>query len=239
MTLKPTIYCYHGSPGTSRDFHTLAGELCDFALQPVARGQTVSTASSDSGGTFYCGYSWGSLLALRDGARDKGCRGIILIAPFLGPDKPLPTTVTRLLRSIPLPRALISVMKDSIVAKFLRKTSAPCAIPTAYADLQADLANTGLLYDAILEKHEVRVDFATIFAQLALAGPAVLVIHGERDQVTGASAHAAFIRDLLPEGSVKAIPDGPHALLWTHAGQIAKMIENFCKSALSQKGDRA
>jgi pimeloyl-ACP methyl ester carboxylesterase len=161
-------------------------------------------------------------------AEDGECRGLILIAPFLGPAKPLPAALVGLLRAVPLPLPLIALQKKRIVAKFLRQTAAPAAIPATYQALAPALAKATLLYHAVLEKHESQINPLALCLKLASAQLPLLILYGKEDQVHGASSALQFLERHLPTATREAIPDGGHALLWTHAAQLGVLITHFC-----------
>ncbi|WP_028707427.1 alpha/beta fold hydrolase [Propionicicella superfundia] len=64
-------------------------------------------------------------------------------------------------------------------------------------------------------------------ADLANAGVAVLVIHGEGDQNVPFAASAARMGDIIPTSQLEVIPDGPHGINVTHAEAFTRALIGF------------
>lgn len=56
---------------------------------------------------------------------------------------------------------------------------------------------------------------------------AVLVVQGDRDRIMPPDATGARLPDLIRDAGYVAVPDGPHAIIWTHADQVNSALLDF------------
>ena len=58
----------------------------------------------------------------------------------------------------------------------------------------------------------------------------VLVIHGDADQVLPLDKTASRLPDLIKDVQLVVVEGGPHAIPWTHAGQVNTALLNFLRT---------
>lgn len=56
-----------------------------------------------------------------------------------------------------------------------------------------------------------------------------LIIHGDADRLLPLEATAARLPQLIKDSRLVVIPDGPHAINWTHADQVNPVLLDFLK----------
>lgn len=54
-----------------------------------------------------------------------------------------------------------------------------------------------------------------------------LIIHGDADRILPAAATAARLPTLIRDARLVLVPEGPHGLLWTHAGEVNTALLEF------------
>jgi pimeloyl-ACP methyl ester carboxylesterase len=136
--------------------------------------------------------------------------------------------VIKFLKVVPLPLLLLSLIKGRVVRGFLEKTSAPASVPDAYQRLSEQFGESHALYNSILEKHDNWIDPQRLCQELSQRKIPLLVVYGSQDRVSGAEEALTLLQESGSNPTFAPIPEGGHALLWTHTGQLAAMISNFC-----------
>ncbi|MBD3886316.1 alpha/beta hydrolase [Phormidium tenue FACHB-886] len=56
-----------------------------------------------------------------------------------------------------------------------------------------------------------------------------LIIHGDADRILPLASTAARLPQLIKDSRLVVIPDGPHAIIWTHADQVNPGLLDFLK----------
>jgi non-heme chloroperoxidase len=56
-----------------------------------------------------------------------------------------------------------------------------------------------------------------------------LIIHGDSDRILPFASTAKRLPDLIKDSRLVVIPDGPHAINWTHADQVNPVLLDFLK----------
>ncbi|WP_328519871.1 alpha/beta fold hydrolase [Kribbella sp. NBC_00359] len=64
-------------------------------------------------------------------------------------------------------------------------------------------------------------------ADLARITVPVLVVQGDRDRIMPPEATGDRLSGLLPRARHVVVPEGPHALIWTHADQVNQALLDF------------
>jgi non-heme chloroperoxidase len=72
-----------------------------------------------------------------------------------------------------------------------------------------------------------REDFRADLARITIP---VLIVQGSQDQITPPQATGNRLAGLLRGAQHVVIPDGPHAIIWTHADQVNQALLEFIRS---------
>jgi non-heme chloroperoxidase len=74
-------------------------------------------------------------------------------------------------------------------------------------------------------------------ADLARIRVPVLVVHGGQDLIARPEPAADELPGLLPGARHVLIPDGPHAIIWTHADEVNQALLEFMQSTCRYRAD--
>ena len=72
-----------------------------------------------------------------------------------------------------------------------------------------------------------RDDFRADIARIAVP---VLILQGDQDRVMPLDATGRRLATMLADARLVVIPEGPHAILWTHAAEVNELLLSFLRS---------
>jgi acyl-CoA synthetase (AMP-forming)/AMP-acid ligase II/pimeloyl-ACP methyl ester carboxylesterase len=247
MSTNPVtkMVVHHGSPGTPRDFSNLKNQLPK-NIEVITYDRMTKIKSRDfDEAEIQLGYSFGCVEALRSAIRNKKTKLVILVAPYLFPQKKPGPVMKGLLLSDLFRNLALPVLAKSSIEKMLKESSHPQAIPEDYKTDAKEYLNSERLALAITEKDISADEISNHLQILSDSNTPVLVVMGEGDQTCykGINKEQQF-NPLLPFKNIdiKTILDGGHALLWTHPKELAKKIisamEKYMGQAKETSGSR-
>lgn len=231
------VFCYHGSPGTGRDFDLVAGNVPGHTLIAVQRkGYPVSgTADIPFEGKPFSGddkrvlfgYSWGCLAALRDCAANvEKVKSIVLVSPYLGGKEV--SGFKKFLMTWKFPgHTIVGLMANSIVEKLLTKSSDPKSVPPEYRVIGEELKNVEVLARSVMEKADSGLSAEEACRIIKDKDIPVLLIVGKGDKNEDSQKYGKDIENWLSPQKTLYVEDGGHALLWTHVKLLGKEISAF------------
>lgn len=227
--LLSPVYCFHGSPGVPEEFDLVAEKLKDVRVVPVQRGSFPLGERA-----FVLGYSWGSLLALREAAlRAEWVQGIILVSPYLVALDPPGFLKKTLLRTPALGNLLLSRARGQVLERFLEKSSSPVPISKAYRECVEESFTVSVLRESVFEKQAGGLSAESALQKVKQAQIPVQVIWGDRDLTSDEKIQIQPIREILGGAFQEVkIPSAGHALIWTHAEEVARWVDQFCVSLI-------
>lgn len=230
---RPTLVCFHGSPGTPDDFLELEPYFRGFHFErPVRPGypdasffrSTLCKGRSD--GRILVGYSWGCLAALREAAEfPTRVAAIILISPYLYP-QPASLVLRTLIRTPLLGNALLARRGPAIVEQLLTRSASPIAVPDSYRQLAPRLARPASLRAAVLEKSEPGMSADDALDLVREWEIPLAMIRGADDQVSPADEQIIPVRHRAPGFIEYCFDNAGHALLWTNTKEVANAIHH-------------
>lgn len=231
---RPTLVCFHGSPGTPDDFRELEPYFRGFRLvRPVRPGYPEANFSQSTlnqgrcDGRILIGYSWGCLAALREAVEfPTRVAAIVLIAPHLYPH-PASRLMQTLLRTPILGRSLLARRGRSIVDQLLTRSAFPVAVPDSYRQLASRLAHPASLCTAVLEKSEPGLFADDALDMVRKWQIPLAMIRGADDQVSPAENQVIPVRHRPPGFIDYCFDNAGHALLWTHTKEVANAIHHI------------
>lgn len=236
---EKAIAFYHGSPGLCSDFDKVSNILSNISQVDVHRsgypapsffGRTNQVHQEGDGQIsdqkqILVGYSWGSIPCLRDAyLMQKNTLAIVLISPFLNPYGTVKRW-QRLLCKTWAGRKIIEGKANSIVEQFLDKNSCNGPYSKEYMELGKILANPDILIPSILEKYEKTPSINDITSQIK--DIPLLVLWGNKDDIGDLPQAIRFLEDRFTSVLKRELRGAGHTLLWTHAKDIASIIEEF------------
>jgi olefin beta-lactone synthetase len=223
------LLCFHGSPGLPQDFEGLAKRLSGTRVVCLPREGYPGAApipGKQGAQRFVVGYSWGARVALEwASTHSEEVDGMILISPFLKPSKPA-GLFKKILVSLPgIGEKLLKKAAPQAIETFLVDSASPSEVPDFYRAQKAALCRPQTLRASLLEKDGAALDFSKLLQTLS-PKPA-LVVWGGRDQTASETEHVAPLRSVFPGLREKKIAEGGHALVYTHAKDLADEIQLF------------
>jgi non-heme chloroperoxidase len=69
-----------------------------------------------------------------------------------------------------------------------------------------------------------REDFRADLARITVP---VLIVQGAQDRIMPACATGNRLTAMLADARLEVIPEGPHAIIWTHAAEVNRALEGF------------
>lgn len=221
------LVCFHGSPGVPEDFAALAEHLPGSTLRCPPRGTLSPTATPIPENALLLGYSWGSLVCLREAAgQPQRVRGIVLISPYLLPKRRPGPRCCRLVAA-GAGTAALALVGRRIVRSLLTRTSHPQAVPPCYQQLADRLADPQVLRQALLEKVAPGLTPDQALQLLAGARVPLALVWGAADYTMDPAAQLSPVYRCHPPVLERRLPEAGHGLLWTHPREVAETIASF------------
>jgi non-heme chloroperoxidase len=72
-----------------------------------------------------------------------------------------------------------------------------------------------------------REDFRADLARITVP---VLIVQGALDRIMPPCATGNRLADMLADARLEVIPEGPHAIIWTHAAEVNRALEDFLRA---------
>ncbi len=231
------LLCFHGSPGLPEDFQFLQSEIPSSTCLANPRegypGFLPFPAKTNGGRRIVVGYSWGVRSALEWASHHAAeIDEMVFISPFLQPSLPT-SALTRMLLSVPLlGKWLLKKKAPAAIDAFLKSSSYPAEVPANYQALKSALSNPDVLLPSVVEK--TANPLAVDKMQQILSSKPVLIIWGSADKNEIEATHVATLRSLFPKHRELKIPEGGHALVYTHPKILAEEIRTFLSNKRGQ-----
>ena len=228
---------HHGSPGKGSDFAHLKNHLKNLEIIDYDR----LLASSDkeiTNADIQLGYSFGCVQAVREAVKSKTTKLVILVAPYMFPDKKPGALMKGLLLSDLFRNMLLPALAKKSIAKMIKESSHPVSPPEHYILDSLEYYNASRLAQSILEKDVSHDEVYKNLQTLRDKNIPVVVIIGEGDQTSykGLNREKQFDRLLtLTNINIKLIEDAGHALLWTHTKDLARLVEEGIQKHMTHK----
>jgi non-heme chloroperoxidase len=209
-------------PSTGYDYDTLAADLGALLEELDLRDVTLAG----------CGFGTGEVIRYLGTYGRRRVRAAALLAPL--PAFPLPCDADR------------DGAGPGVLDEFLGQLSAdrPAAVKT-YLDryYNIDLLGGSRVSDQAWQNSfhaAIRVSAAAALgcaaawredfgADLARMTIPVLIVQGAQDRVMPPGATGAELARMLPDARLVVIPDGPHAIIWTHAAEVNRALLDFLR----------
>jgi acyl-CoA synthetase (AMP-forming)/AMP-acid ligase II len=217
---------HHGSPGSVNDFNLLKNQLKNLEIISFDRLSKNKIRGFEEV-EIQLGYSFGCVEALNAAVKNKKTRLVILIAPYLFPNKKVSPVMKGLLISHLFRNLVLPALGKKAISNMITESSHPLPPSEDYKKEAETYLNGERLAQSILEKDIDHNDVHKNLEYLKEKNIPILVIMGEGDQTCfkGINKEKQF-DPLLPYKNIdiKTIVDGPHALIWTHPEKLAKKI---------------
>ncbi len=241
MNQEYFVLFIHGNPGSTNDFKNIATSITGKQVECLnyqrPAGMTDESAISSylkqqlelrkHKTRIIVAYSWGCYFSVQM-LQQIGIQvdKLIFIAPTLNVEKPVSRSLYLLAKTPVLNRLMLKSLSPRQTHKFIHKLFIP-GKPTHLErrELTLDLENWQIWRDAIIFKyrqqhHAINIQDGEICNKLIL-------IYGEIDQTTIQGIRNMPLQQLIAQHKKPhsyCLPNGGHALLWTHTLDIINVI---------------
>ena len=225
--MKTTICLHHGSPGSAQDFFHLNLLLPDCKMVAYDRVEKKYDDVADKA-LIQLGYSFGCVEAINTAVDNPHTKYVILIAPFLFPQK-RPSAVMKSLLNIKLfKNKLLPKLAKKSIHSMLVTSSYPHQVPDHYKSDSAAYLVPQRLKHSIIEKDFAHHEIFAQFQKLEDRGVQVYIILGEQDMTSSKEVQIDPLKR-YKNIHIQIIPKAGHALLWTHTDSCARKIKEVLK----------
>lgn len=223
-----TLVAHHGSPGTPDDFKGIKESFSEHEfLTPTRKGYPQHNSNlPHNDKIIVVGYSFGTLQALKDACEyGTKVKKIILISPFLFGGRKLGTVAKTLIQAPLLGNYILNKSALKAIPQMLENSSSPQKVSEEYLAHGEKFKSSAILRPALLEKDFCACCIPNLLQELAAKKIPVVIIRGEKDKT---STYESQIAPLKKEISIEEhiIPEGGHALLWTHKNEVVNLMKN-------------
>ena len=217
------VICFHGSPGTPKDFDPLVKKLPQHTFNPLIRKNYPNynpACHSAAGGTnsILLGYSWGCRETLEFFLKysDK-IKGLVLVSPYI------------------LHSARPSVFKRFFISSIFL-SSYFSKIQSSKAVKNNIISDCLVLIRSIYEKMEHQlISYASILRMVRTLDIPLHIIHGKHDMCPHVNQSISMIKKIIPNTIFHQIEDGEHLLLKTHSTKIGGIVKSLQTSQEEKK----
>ena len=210
------FYCYHGSPGTMKDFSLIQNELVDSTFVDMS----YRTQLIEERGTILA-YSWGSVRALNDLTHYANLIDeVILIAPYTRPKNK--AFMSALLNAPGIGNFLLGKLGKKSIEKFINESCSPLQAPERYKIMAKELSDPCTIRTAMNEKQHIAVPSDHELSKLNVK---VTIIWGDGDKTSAFGEQIAPLLKAFKDSEVIKIKGGGHALSWTHPKTLAQYLK--------------
>ena len=228
---------HHGSPGKGSDFahlknHLKTLDVIDYDRLLASNDKEITNAD------IQLGYSFGCVQAIAEAVKNKSTKLVILVAPYMFPEKKPGALMKALLLSDLFRNLALPVLAKKSIEKMIKESSHPASPPEHYIKDSMEYYNASRIAQSILEKEISHDDVYKNLQTLRDNNIPVIVIMGEGDQTCykGINREKQFNPLLtLKNINIKLIQDAGHALLWTHTKDLAHIIEEAIGKNMTNK----
>ena len=233
------IQIYHGSPGNIDDFKLLKESLIKKLPQTEFLG--VNRFLQKNYGhvaDIHLGFSFGCVQALIDALESKTVKKVILISPYLFPNKKIGPLMETLINQRFFRKYIIPILAKKKIEEMLFDG-------LTKEDLTIDLSSKvkkyiepeSLAY-SLLEKNITHDTVMQLLKKLEDKKIPVIAIFGDQDKTSYLSGAKTFQHGPLVKFkniNIKLIKNAGHYQIWTHVDDISEHIKNFIDNTIEEK----
>lgn len=217
------VIALHGNPGHPQDWEILAEYFSDFMTVDAYTDDWIDIVKKGIDKKILIGHSWGAYRILKALPQiAQHVEKIVLLAPYVNVEHPLPSIAAALLRAPWLGKKLIKSNHQKIKDSFINDLIHPFTIEGLpyYQELQNKLQDWQLWERAALNKIRMQENPWT---DADISDVPIYVFTGEQDKISNESLQNEVLKK-YPNIHFKMFKDTGHGLLWSHASEIAKEI---------------
>ncbi len=217
------IIALHGNPGHPQDWEILAQHLDNFLMVDAYADDWVDLVTQGSDKKILIGHSWGAYRILKALPKiAKHVEKVILLAPYVKPEREMPSFAATLLRAPWIGKKLIQSNHQKIKDSFVNELIHPFAIEGLpyYQEIQNKIQDWQVWEKAALTK--IKMQESPLTAADVCEVP-LYVFTGEQDKISTEAIQNEILKQ-YPHVHFKMYSGTGHGLLWSHAAEIAQEI---------------
>ncbi len=220
------IIAIHGNPGHVEDWNEVKKSLpkdCEFMALDAYDPQLLKKLKSFQGPYILTGFSLGCYTIMRHLPEIKdNVSGIVFVAPYFIPEKPLSGLAKGLLGIPVLSGKLIESSKKKSVAGFLEHMISPqkMADHSYYKTFLSRLESTDLWAKTVKRKIDTENNPLPMNASYSIP---VIALWGKEDKTNGRERQMSSLK-AFSRVENRDLANGGHALLWSHSADVATAL---------------
>jgi acyl-CoA synthetase (AMP-forming)/AMP-acid ligase II len=169
------------------------------------------------------GYSFGCVSAIIAGNKNPKTKQIILIAPYIYPNKKVGAVLKTLLKTSFFKNSLLPKIAAKKISQMLIDSSYPINPTAQYLEDGKAYLDPEKLAQSLLEKDIDKSQLDSALSELASKNIPILIIMGDEDQVSKTQDQLEVFKK-FKNCRIETIKQAGHALLWTHTQNLAQII---------------
>ncbi len=221
-----TIIALHGNPGSPADWNILRDKISpQFQLKAVDAYSDAWKQEVTRGGDkkIIVAHSWGAYLILKNLKELKNhIEKVILVAPYVKPERPLSGLAATLLKVPGLGDALIKSnhqkAKDAFVGDLIHPNTVK-DLPY-FQTLHNHFQDWTVWQKTVVNKIKMQDN---PWSEAEITDVPLAVLYGELDKISSNEIQSAVLGK-YPHAQMKTIPATGHGLLWSHPEKIISEI---------------
>ncbi len=232
---------HHGSPGKGSDFSHLKNQLKNLNIVYYDRVLTKNNEEIKNA-DIHLGYSFGCVEALKKAVTNAETKLVILVSPYLFPQKKPSALMKTLLLSDLFRNTILPAIAKKSIKRMVKESSHPKLIPDHYLKDSAEYFNSERLAHSILEKDMDHASVHKNFEILRQRNIPIVLIMGAEDQTSykGNNRSQQFTPlETYKNIIINILQDAGHALLWTHTKELAVVIEESIGRFMNDKANKS
>lgn len=225
------VICFHGSPGSPKDFNALIKKLPQYAFNPLIRKNYPyydPKRYSNAGDTnsILLGHSWGCRETLEFFLQysDK-IKGLVLISPhILHSEKP--SFFKKILISSTCLSSLFLRLQSSLATE--SSTLNQSDVHTNELKKFTFISNILIIIRSIYEKMERQlISYASILRMVGTFDIPLHIVYGNDDRCPHVNSSISMIKKIIPDAILHPVENCGQELLHIHPARIAYIIKSL------------
>jgi pimeloyl-ACP methyl ester carboxylesterase len=217
------VICFHGSPGTPKDFNSLIKRLPQYTFDPLVRKNypyynPIRQLTAGDTNSILLGYSWGCRETLEFFLNySDRIKGIALVSPYI-----LHSEKSSVVKKLFISSTFLSSLFFKIQSSRLAKNNF--------------ISDILIHFESLYEKMEHQlISYASILRMVRALNIPLHIIYGKHDNSPHVNQTVLMIKKIIPNAIFHPIENGEHGLLKTHSTRIEDIIKSLQSSKEEKK----
>lgn len=218
------IIALHGNPGHPQDWDLLARHLSEITTVDAYADDWIDLVKKGSDKKILVGHSWGAYRILKTLPQiSQYVEKVILLAPYVKVERPLPGFAATLLRTPWIGKKLIQSSHQKSKDSFINELIHPFKIEglAYYQELHQKIQDLQIWERTAFNKVKMQDNPWTV---ADICDTPIYVYYGGQDKISNESLQNEVLKQ-YPKAHFKTYRDMGHGLIWSHAAEIAREIQ--------------